>query len=661
MDENLRSKLDTLLRKQKEMQNYLHQLGEDCKQIDLELRKTPNKKQSSDAGALVREKIEPAKTSSSPPPLPSQLEIIAESASSKATPTHQKQSHAGAGDESRLREDVLPIAFSGEAMSTIDPPKGKKPPIKSPVKLPSVNAGDWELNFGKVWLVRIGIIFLLTGLIFLSTYAYKNWLFNAGPAVKVTFFMVISLSLTGLGMWLDKWKERFRQYGRVVASGGLAAGYYTIYACHFVPSLKLVDSAILAGTLLTIWAGLMLAYAVWKKSRVVAVMAIGLAFYGTIVNPSGWLSLFSALLLSGAGMWLMIKFRWVAIGLGTVIAAYVAHAFWLGFYPQIVESSVRFTYLACYWLMFTTALTLPKARKIPEKIQRTFCAINNGAAWSLAVFIAPAMIPHEEIGWISIGVGALLMVIAMMARTDKVWNKSLAVVYGYQGILIASLGILLEATGYTRFLVLAVEACILLAGARYFGGWLARLVSSGAFLAAMMTALPDMNGGHLAPWESYAALALVCAVYTAILRWDGKITAPDRDNQVGGVPLLPAFLTWVVAFAGVFQQWTNTPGIIGVMTTASVLMLAYFLIKHPRWKEWTGDVAMLSTFACLAGGWWYLTGFENFTLAQSVIPWATIAIFWFMSPRITQAWDENMGSDEQLKEQPKTRQKNKAF
>ena len=116
-----------------------------------------------------------------------------------------------------------------------------------------INAGEWELKFGQVWLVRIGVIFLLTGLIFLSTYAYKNWLFNTGPLVKVSFFMLISLGLTGAGLWLENWKTRFKQYGRVVASGGLAAGYYTLYASHFTPSLKVVNSPVFAGLLLTLW------------------------------------------------------------------------------------------------------------------------------------------------------------------------------------------------------------------------------------------------------------------------------------------------------------------------------------------------------------------------------------------------------------------------
>ncbi|MEJ6572794.1 MAG: DUF2339 domain-containing protein [Akkermansiaceae bacterium] len=640
MEDNLRAKLDALLRKQEEMQDYLHQLGEECKQIDQELSKLPNKENSSNAeGASndlknLADTIDPANPRSTPPPIPPQVKVIDETAISKATPTNQKQT------EEDHAVDELPSAFSGEAMSAVVAPKEKE----APLKLPPVNAGEWELNFGKVWLVRIGVLLLLTGLIFLSTYAYKNWLFMAGPAAKVTFFMTISLTLTGLGMWLDKWKERFRQYGRVVASGGLAAGYYTIYASHFVPSLQLVDSAILAGILLTLWAGLMLAYAVWKKSRVVAVMAIGLAFYGTIVNPSGWLSLFSALLLSSAGMWLMIKFRWIAIGLGTVVAAYVAHAFWLGFYPQSTPDSVRFTYLAAYWLLFTAALTVPKARKMPEQIQRAFCAINNGAAWCLAVFIVPKMIPHNEIGWISIGVGALLVAIAIVARTGKIWDKSLAVIFGYQGILIASLGILLESTGYTRFLVMAVEACILMAGARYFGGWLARVVSSGAFLAAMFTALPDLNGGELASWQSYAALALVSAVYTALVRQDGKITAPDRGDQPDVVPLFPAFLTWIIAVTGVFSQWTYASGINGMMITAVVLMLSYFFIKYPRWKEWTGDVAMLSIFTCIAGAFWYLNGHNELSILQSLIPLATIATFWLMSPQLTRAWEENLES-----------------
>jgi uncharacterized membrane protein len=621
MDKYLRARLDKALRKQAEIQEDLDQLSQEFHWIGEKLDRPPHTLQ--------------------PPPLPPQLPIVENPASSHVTP--EKVNHVAPTETI-----TPPVVAQTTAEAPPVAPENKISNKNTPPKKPAMNTGEWEINFGRVWLVRIGVLLLLTGLIFLSTYAYKNWLFNAGPAVKVTFFMVISFTLTGVGMWLDSWKERFRQYGRVVASGGLAAGYYTIYASHFVPALKLTDSAILAGILLTLWAGLMLAYAVWKKSRVVAVMAIGLAFYGTIVNPSGWLSLFSALLLSSAGMWLMTKFRWVAIGLGTVIAAYVAHAFWLGFYPQSTSESVRFTYLASYWLLFTAALTVPKARMMPEQIQRAFCAINNGAAWCLAVFTIPLMTPHAEIGWISIGVGALLMLIATVARTEKIWDRSLAVVFGYQGILIASLGILLEVTGYTRFLVMAVEACILLAGARYFGGTLARAVSAVAFFFALLTAFPVMNGGILAPWPSYAALALVSAAYTALVRHDGTRIKTNNDTQQIAVimpPLLPASITWIVAAFGIFNQWEYASGINGLWLTVTAVMLTQFFVKNPRWRVWISDLVVTSIFAALAAVWWYLTGFSELGVYQSVLPLLAAVTFWSMSPQLARIWDNLTEND----------------
>jgi uncharacterized membrane protein len=33
---------------------------------------------------------------------------------------------------------------------------------------------SFELDFAKVWFVRIGIVILLTGLVFLGNYAYQN-------------------------------------------------------------------------------------------------------------------------------------------------------------------------------------------------------------------------------------------------------------------------------------------------------------------------------------------------------------------------------------------------------------------------------------------------------------------------------------------------------
>ncbi|MBK1853463.1 DUF2339 domain-containing protein [Verrucomicrobiaceae bacterium 5K15] len=619
MDQDFRDRLDKLVTRQAEMQSQLKRLGRESERMDADIRQVSEalwKEEKASAKnldqlkkSIADERKQPKLPA--PPPLPRKSAAL-----------------QGAKDDGKKPKRATPSPLKATALA--QPSSAQKS-----VRKPAFNSGEWELNFGKIWLVRIGVLLLLTGLIFLSTYAYKNWLFNAGAGAKVAFFMIISLSLTSLGMWLERKKKRFLHYGRVVASGGLAAGYYTIYASHFTPSLKLIDSTILVGFLLTIWAAMMLAYAVWKRSRVVAVMDIGLAFYGTIVNPAGWLSLFSALLLSAAGIGLMLRFKWIVIGIGTMIAAYIAHAFWLGgYYPQQAQESVRITYLLSYWLLFTVALTLPAAKSLEAKIQRMFCAINNGAAWTLTVFLIPSFTPHAQIGWISLGVGTLWLGLAVVARRGAIWHRSLTSIFAYQGIFIASLGILIEATGYTRFLVFAVEACVLLAGARRFGGSLTRVLSVLMYFCALVTAVPAVTGGAIAPWLSYAALALVSAVYTAMVNHDLAKGASEAEGH-HLLSLLPALMTWAILGFGVFDRLPLAVGINAMWLTVTAVMSLFFLLKKPRW---IADLATMSVIVAFAGVGSFLYGLGSLPVAGALLPLLGIASFWWMAPALSQAW-----------------------
>ena len=598
MNADLRTRLDIILETQRDLQLSMQQLSSDCEQLDYDLR-------LEDRDII----IEPEEIQPTP--------IEAHELFQPATPT------------------PTPLPNSPQIIQIPKPVwQEKQKPAKSKNK---VDRGEWELNFGKIWFVRIGILLLLTGLVFLSTYAYKNWLFDAGSAAKVGFFMTISLSLTGVGMWLEKRKSDYRQYGRVLAAGGLAAGYYTIYASHFVPSLLLVHSPVLAGILLTLWAGIMLSFAAWKKSSIVAVMAIGLAFYGTIVNPSGWLSLFSALLLSSSGIWLMLRFNWVKLGIATMAAAYLSHAFWLGgWYPQQTSELVRVAYLASYWLLFTVALLLPQAKELPVKLQRFFCTMNNAAAWSLAVFLIPQFSPHQHIGWISIGVGALFIAIAKLTTSGKFWHRALATTWGYQGIMIVSLGILIEATGYTRFLVLAVEACGLLAGAKYFQPKLARIASGTLFTLALLTATASMNRGIVASWQSYAALAVVCAIYTALVVRDTEKC--DNHDTRHLVPIFPAAATWLVLCIGVFYQLAPTTGIHGLWVTSIALLLGHFSRHKFNSIRGLKPLAQLSIFPAFTATAWFLANTHTFGLLSSILPIAGCATFWWMSPALANSW-----------------------
>ena len=110
-------------------------------------------------------------------------------------------------------------------------------PVLPAVPAPSVakEKASFEMRLGTYWLVRIGVVMLLTGLVFLGTYAYKNYIDKAGPGGKVALLYVASGLLLGVGRWLEKRekKQSLKNYAQVLFAGGLAAVYFTTYAAHY--------------------------------------------------------------------------------------------------------------------------------------------------------------------------------------------------------------------------------------------------------------------------------------------------------------------------------------------------------------------------------------------------------------------------------------------
>ena len=53
-----------------------------------------------------------------------------------------------------------------------------------------------ELKLGRVWFVRIGIGFLLTGFVFLSTYAYQNFIIHWPAGIRVAALYLLAALLT---------------------------------------------------------------------------------------------------------------------------------------------------------------------------------------------------------------------------------------------------------------------------------------------------------------------------------------------------------------------------------------------------------------------------------------------------------------------------------
>ena len=149
-------------------------------------------------------------------------------------------------------------------------------------RLPKVDAESIEMKLGTYWFVRIGVMLLLTGLVFLA-YRSKGWFVGLEDWAKVSLFYLLSVAMGGVGFWLQRTKEQLKNYGQVLLAGGFAGVYFTTYAAHVIEPVKIIDNATIALLLLFAWGGFMVWVADRLKSETIALFAIGASYYATYV------------------------------------------------------------------------------------------------------------------------------------------------------------------------------------------------------------------------------------------------------------------------------------------------------------------------------------------------------------------------------------------
>jgi len=430
--------------------------------------------------------------------------------------------------------------------------------------------------------------------------------------------MLLSLGLTAAGFYFERAKENLKYYGQAITAGGLAAGYYTLYAAHFVESLYCITSPVMVGALLTAWAAIMLTYACWKQSRIISIMATGLAFYGTIVNPAGWLSLFSALLLSACGMFLLVRYKWNNVGIVTLCAAYISHAFWLGYYPHQLDPVVRISYLASYWILFACATSRFAGASIKTSTARTIMTINNSACWVLAVFIIPGFTARPELGNISLILGGFFILCGILSQRDLLWSQKLSKLYLFKGLFLITLGILVEATGYYRFLTLAMEAIMLMFAA-------SRLRHPGLKVISLLVyslSIICIFFSDSTSTEAYLALTLLSVFYAGLTRWSLR---ESKLNQALAA-MLPAVASWFILYFGVLQNFETTLALSLTVVIATSVWVLFLSLKKSIFLH---DLALVSSvLPLLCGGILTIYYSGDYPVLSHTLPAIGLGMWW---------------------------------
>jgi uncharacterized membrane protein len=444
------------------------------------------------------------------------------------------------------------------AANTKVAPEKELPPMAEPS--PVAGKDSFEMRLGKYWAVRVGILIVLTSLAFAANLAYHNIVPKLGPGGKISLLYLASGLLLGAGAWWQRRSasESLKNYAQVLFAGGLAAVYFTTYAAHHIPPLCVIASALLDGTLLLVWAGVIMWIADRRKSEVMALFAVGLAFYSSVITRVGEFTLYSNLILTVAAVVFLVRNRWAGLSFASLITSYAGYTFWRflhddGWRWAAPDENLWLGagFLAAYWLVFTAATFLSKSEKLSGANRAAFLTLNNGAFFVL--FLLTMLQVRSGGFWkFSLGYGLVLLALAGLAKKMLSAEPLAKNSYLTQGLLLVTLGFISKFAGLQLALVLGVESVVLfiLGSQRQ-----SRVLKFFSFAAAMLAAgwcVANLNHFDERGLLTGAGLGALL-VFTAF--WAHRL---DAGKSAETLRAEPAFFTLLAFAVWLATTWFNS-------------------------------------------------------------------------------------------------------
>lgn len=426
-----------------------------------------------------------------------------------------------------------------------------------------------ELRLGTYWFVRLGIVILLTGLVFLGNYAYDNYLGLLGPGARLTCFYLAGGALTALGLWMERRGEALLNYARVLTGGGLAALYYTTYAAHYVDRLRVIESPWVSALSLLLCAGLIAGLAEMKRSQTLAVFGIALALYTSAISGIAAFALLSNLALTLVAMWMVYRHGWRVLAFVTMAGAYGSFAFWrLGadvgvdtLHPWATQA----LFLAAAWTVFAVGAWRAKPETMGPGQRIAFTLLNSAAAFVLLA-LTTAETGQRGFSVLCFGSAIALGTLALLSRRSATEGDRLPATFTGQALFFLTLGILTRFSGPTLSLALGVEAAGLAAAGWFLPRPVLRIGALCAAALATLTALPALLEGDN-PGANLVLMAMLFALAVSADRLASRRSQPAArlDGVLYGLAGLAVLLPLTT-------QRVDTPYLPAVFAGAAVAL-----------------------------------------------------------------------------------------
>ncbi len=461
----------------------------------------------------------------------------------------------------------------------------KEPPGEGAPALPATQSASpkpesWEMQLGTVWLARIGIVILITGLVFLGNYAWHNIVAHLGAGGRVALLLVAAGAVGGLGFWMERRQPTLRRYAQVLMAGGAATAYYTTYAAYFVRPLQIIQNPVLAGLLLLLVGGLFLWWSDRRRLETTALLAVGLSYYTAAINPVGDFTLFSSLLLTLAAGFLLVRRGWALVSWVSLAGTYGSYLYWQdhGEHPHGLVAQtpwlIQLGLLCTYWVLFTGPVFWRREAGFSPARRTVFLTLNNALFFWLAAGVVRERAPGSF--WLlALVFGVVLLGLAALAWQRRAEDFTLDGAYLAQGLAAVTAGLAAKLSGPSLAIALAVESLVLLTNVAQRHGWIYRLAASALATWAFWLALDEIGSRPeiILPMGSAVAVLLTADAWWLKKRLN-LLSEMRWHWSAAGFALLGLLLAGNIQFQEVYTPWEPAAfTVAALLCTGSIYLL----------------------------------------------------------------------------------------
>lgn len=509
-----------------------------------------------------------------------------------------------------------PDAEATETPATFQPAEGQGPGDTAPTQ---ARPRSLEERIGGDWLAKAGMVVLVLGVAFFLKYAFDNdWI---GLTGRIVLGVVGGLALVATGDLLHQ-RKGYGVYPQVLAGGGSAIVYFSLYAAYAFPEYRAatgisqgLDSVLLGATALAL-AG----YATWRSMPTLAGLAVVLgAITALVAETFDAFSVFYLVLLAAVISAAAAYRGWAHVTLAVLVASHVT----LGIDLALDVDPTLIMWGSVLLLVLFVAAGLRTSR---QEAQRLGPALAGGVAllgiWGTLsgafetftvvypVLLAAGLVAlaayHELPGSLIAGTVAAYAMLAVgltppaEVLTDAVLWSSVIVL----GLSVASAWLVHEERGSVGGLTATSATAAL------------------AFLATWGLILLGLTLEDATAWRGPATLALAVASIGLALVPQAPLQSRAGWSVAGAITLLAwppiqfdgtatavAWAGLLLVAAGARYRWALTPLRAGVFAAAG-LLVAHLLVdeavrlEQGEMAQVLGLLVFLAATAAMTVAWW---------------------------------------------------------